>query len=158
MAGQPATKLVLQKFFSIFVFAVGEEGKSFSLFAPSCIYRVTPLLSGLEWGHSVPHRSSEQLSGQCASTIGRRAVAGDTVGADGQNWRVSSLAVTSNSREWASGGLRRVSLGAAENTEDGSLLTRRWGWLWAQDGASWFSVIHCQNRNFRVPVAWDLHR
>lgn len=105
-----------------------------------------------------PTRSSEQLSGQCASTIGHRAVAGDTAGADGQNWRVSSLAVTSNSREWASGGLRRVSLGAAENTEDGSLLARRWGWLWAQDGASWFSVIHCQNRNFRVPVAWDLHR
>ena len=41
MADQPATKPVLQKFFSIFVFAVGEEGKSFLLFALSCIYRVT---------------------------------------------------------------------------------------------------------------------
>ena len=47
---------------------------------PWLCLRGHPLLSGLEWGHSVRPCSSEQLSGQCAPHVGCRAVGEGGVG------------------------------------------------------------------------------
>lgn len=119
------------------VFAVIEEGNAFLLFALGCVYRAIPCFqdSSEDTVSDPVHQSSCLVSVRLTWAVGLLVRVGS-------GWWLELESLSGcDTQQQTSGGLRRVSLGAAESTKNGKPVDKeaglpvssRWGLLISSD-------------------------